>query len=82
MSVRKRSVTVAGHRTSFSLEDAFFEALGELARAEGVSLAALVARIDADRPRDANLSSAVRLHVLEAALAGRLAAADRAEGRD
>ncbi|MEN0000401.1 MAG: ribbon-helix-helix domain-containing protein [Pseudomonadota bacterium] len=72
MAVRKRSVVIHGHATSFSVEDPFFEALHQLAKNERCSLAALIARIDATRPRDANLSSAIRLHVLEAARAGLL----------
>ena len=72
MAVRKRSVSIAGHRTSYSIEDTFQEGLNALARAEGVSAAALIARIDAQRPVGTNLSSALRLHVLQAALDGRL----------
>lgn len=73
MTVRKRSVRIAGHRTSYSIEDAFQDGLAELARAEGISLAALIARIDAQKPFGANLSSALRLHAFEAAREGRLA---------
>lgn len=69
---RKRSVAIAGHRTSFSLEDIFFADLLALAEQDEISLAALVTKIDETRPRDSNLSSALRLHVLEAAKAGRL----------
>ena len=61
--IRKRSVTVAGHKTSLSLEEAFWQALKDLAEAEGLSLNALVTRID--RMRSANLSSAARVYVLE-----------------
>ena len=61
----KRSLTVAGHRTSVSLEPAFWEALGRLAAERGRSLSALVAAIDAERGR-ANLASAIRVHVLAA----------------
>jgi predicted DNA-binding ribbon-helix-helix protein len=68
--VTKRSVTIAGHRTSVSLETPFWEALIEIAAARGRSLGALVAEIDAGRGA-ANLSSALRLHVL-ADLQGRL----------
>jgi predicted DNA-binding ribbon-helix-helix protein len=64
--MRKRSITIDGHRTSLSLEDAFWEELGGLARARGLSLAALVAKIDHARGTSGNLSSALRLHVLEA----------------
>lgn len=59
---RKRSVNIAGHRTSVSLEEPFWDALKAIAAAEGVTLAALITRIDAER--DGNLSSALRLHVL------------------
>ncbi len=63
-SVRKRSVSIRGHRTSFSVEQEFFDALEEIASARGISFAALVAEVDTARPRDANLSSALRVHVL------------------
>jgi len=73
--VRKRSVRIAGHATSVSLEDAFWRALAEIARRRGRSLNALIADIDAERhathtgrrPGDApgNLSSAIRVFVLE-----------------
>lgn len=59
----KRSVVVAGHKTSVSLEDAFWHALKDIAREQSVSLRSLVADIDAGRS-GGNLSSAVRLHVL------------------
>jgi len=45
----KRSLTIAGHRTSISLEPEFWEALREVAAAEGLTVAALVARVDAAR---------------------------------
>lgn len=70
MPVRKRSVTIAGHRTSYSVEDAFFALLRSAAEAQDRSLASLIAEIDEDRPRDSNLSSALRLYVLQRALAG------------
>lgn len=60
----KRSVVVAGHKTSVSLEDAFWHALKDIARERSISLRGLVAEIDANR-RGGNLSSAVRLHVLD-----------------
>ena len=62
----KHSVVVAGHRTSVSLEDAFWRALKDIAAQEGASLAALIARVDAERG-EANLSSALRVFVLERA---------------
>lgn len=61
--VVKRSIVVAGHRTSISLEDAFWRPLKDIAAQRSVSLAALVAEIDAARG-DANLSSAIRVFVL------------------
>jgi predicted DNA-binding ribbon-helix-helix protein len=61
--IRKRSVRIKGHDTSVSLEGAFWDALGEIAEARGMSLNALVAAID--RERTGNLSSALRLFVLE-----------------
>lgn len=62
--VRKRSVMIAGHPTSVTLEEPFWEALKELAAAEGVSVNALIERIDATRT--GNLSSALRVYVLMA----------------
>ena len=62
--VRKRSVMIAGHPTSVTLEEPFWEALKELAAAEGLSVNALIERIDATRT--GNLSSALRVHVLAA----------------
>lgn len=62
-TIRKRSVTIAGHATSVSLEDAFWRALGEIAVERGLSLNALVAEIDGNRV--GNLSSACRVYVLE-----------------
>ena len=61
----KRSVTIAGHRTSISLEEPFWRALSEIAKAKGESLAGLIAAIDRARPRGANLSAAIRLYVLD-----------------
>ena len=61
-TVRKRSVTIAGHRTSFSLEDAFWQELLGLAERRNKTLAELVVEIDS--ARDGNLSSALRLYVL------------------
>ncbi|WP_298428596.1 ribbon-helix-helix domain-containing protein [Rhodoblastus sp.] len=62
--MRKHSLVIAGHSTSISLEEAFWDALKELARARGSSVAALVAEIDAERG-EANLSSALRVRLLE-----------------
>ena len=63
--MRKRSVTIDGHRTSISLEDAFWTELSALSLARGLSLNALVAEVDHGRtPDGSNLSSALRLYVL------------------
>ncbi len=59
----KRSLTIAGHRTSLSLEPEFWEALQQAAAARGLSVAALVNEIDQARG-DRNLSSAVRVWLL------------------
>ena len=56
----KRSITIAGHRTSVSLEEIFWRALADQAGAEGRSLAKLIAEVD--RHRAGNLSSALRVH--------------------
>ncbi len=63
--IRKRSVSIRGHRTSFSLEQPFFDEIVRIAATRGTTLAALVAEIDATRARDTNLSSALRIHVLD-----------------
>ncbi|MDX3810495.1 ribbon-helix-helix domain-containing protein [Bosea thiooxidans] len=60
---RKRSLSIAGHRTSVSLEDEFWDALKQIAAGEGRSLAALIAEVDTARG-NINLSAALRLHVL------------------
>ena len=60
----KRSLTIAGHRTSVSLEPEFWTAFGAAARAEGRSVASLVAEIDQARG-ERNLSSAIRVWLLQ-----------------
>lgn len=60
----KRSITIAGHRTSISLEDEFWRALSDIAAARGASPAAMAAEIDKTRPAGTNLSAAIRLFVL------------------
>ena len=64
----KRSITIARHRTSISLEDAFWQALSRLAKLDGRSVADLVSEIDRRRETsrsDTSLSAAIRLYVLE-----------------
>ena len=64
----KRSITIARHRTSISLEDPFWQALSRLAKADGRSVADLVSEIDRRRETsrsNTSLSAAIRLYVLE-----------------
>ncbi|UEM02149.1 ribbon-helix-helix domain-containing protein [Skermanella rosea] len=61
-AIRKRSVTIAGHSTSVSLEAAFWDALKDIAASRGVSVNALIEQID--EGRSGNLSSAIRVFVL------------------
>lgn len=61
--IRKRSLTIAGHATSISLEDSFWQALQDIARKDDKSLAQLVAEVDQTR-RSGGLSSALRVFVL------------------
>ncbi|WP_414473666.1 ribbon-helix-helix domain-containing protein [Microvirga sp. M2] len=59
----KRSVSIAGHRTSISLEEPFWQILREIAERETLSVQALIGRIDAERGEQ-NLSSAIRVFVV------------------
>jgi predicted DNA-binding ribbon-helix-helix protein len=61
--ITKRSVSIAGHRTSISLEEPFWEVLREIAEREKLSIQSLIGRIDAERGEQ-NLSSAIRVFVL------------------
>jgi predicted DNA-binding ribbon-helix-helix protein len=63
-SVVKRSVMIDGHKTSVSLEDAFWGDLKEIAHSQQATLSKLVSQIDETR-QQGNLSSAIRLFVLE-----------------
>jgi predicted DNA-binding ribbon-helix-helix protein len=62
--VVKRSIVIAGHKTSVSLEDAFWKGLKDIAGGRDMTLSDLVAAIDTER-RHGNLSSAIRLFVLD-----------------
>jgi len=62
--VVKRSIVIAGHKTSVSLEDAFWRGLKDIAIGRRITLSDLVASIDTER-RHGNLSSAIRLFVLD-----------------
>jgi predicted DNA-binding ribbon-helix-helix protein len=66
--VIKRSIVIAGHKTSVSLEDAFWSGLKEIAVGDHLTLSEIVDDIDARR-RQGNLSSAIRLFVLDRAIA-------------
>ena len=61
--ISKRSIVIANHKTSVSVEDKFWDSLKEIAAERDMTLAELVAAIDADREHG-NLSSAIRLFVL------------------
>jgi predicted DNA-binding ribbon-helix-helix protein len=61
--VMKRSIVLAGHKTSVSLEDGFWLALKEIAVRDRTPVSSLIARID--RERNGNLSSAIRTFVLD-----------------
>ena len=63
-AVVKRSIVIAGHKTSVSLEDAFWKALKEIAIARGLTLSGFVTSIDEER-QHCNLSSCLRLFVLD-----------------
>ena len=65
--MRKRSFSIVGHRTSVALEDAFWDALEDFARADGKSLPALIGEVDARRLQSSpapGLASAIRVYVL------------------
>ena len=62
--VVKRSIVIAGHKTSVSLEDAFWKGLKDIAGGRDITLSDLVATIDTER-QHGNLSSAIRLFVLD-----------------
>ena len=61
----KHSLTLRGHRTSVSLEDAFWVAFRDIAETKGMALNALAAEIDAKRGTETGLASAIRLYVLK-----------------
>jgi predicted DNA-binding ribbon-helix-helix protein len=61
--ILKRSVAIAGHRTSISVEEPFWDILREMAEREAISVQGLIARIDAERVNQ-NLSSAIRVFVV------------------
>ncbi len=62
-TLKKHSVVIAGHQTSITLENIFWEKLKEIAKADKKSLKALITEIDA--ARTTNLSSAIRVYILK-----------------
>ena len=68
----KRSLSIDGHATSVSLEDAFWRASAEAAAVRGMTRAQLIAAIDHARPPEVGLATAIRLFLLAEARAGRL----------
>jgi predicted DNA-binding ribbon-helix-helix protein len=75
--MRKHSVSIRGHRTSITLEDAFMDALRQMADERNIAVAALIAEIDSAQATPVNLSSAIRLAVLDWALNRRDATASQ-----
>ncbi len=67
----KRSLTLQGHRTSVSLESAFWDEFQRIAKTRNLSVNALAAELDRDRAPPASLASAIRLYVLREVQAGR-----------
>jgi len=78
--VVKRSIVIAGHKTSVSLEDAFWDSLKEIAAARDKTLSDVVAAID-DARSQGNLSSAIRLYVLDHFRNGDAGGAKREKGQ-
>ena len=78
--VVKRSIVIAGHKTSVSLEQAFWTGLKEIAALRTMTLSELVAAIDTER-KQGNLSSAIRLFVLDHYRAQGGSATERTGGR-
>ena len=79
--MKKRSVSIRGHRTSFSLEDEFWNELKAIAARRKMSLAQLVTQVDLRRGEDENLSSALRLFLLRD-LKAKLSAAEQSKAGD
>ncbi len=78
-NIAKRSVVIGGHKTSVSLEEPFWQAVREITDARDITVSELLRQIDRDR-QEANLSSAVRVFVLEQARQRALAAKQRRQG--
>lgn len=63
-AITKRSVVIGGHKTSVSLEEPFWNAVREIAGSQQITVSSLLRQIDLER-RNSNLSSAIRVFVLE-----------------
>jgi len=64
VTLRKHSVSIRGHRTSFSLEHEFWETFKKIAKSRKISTARLITQIDEERKPNQNLSSAIRVFIL------------------
>ncbi|MFC0244411.1 ribbon-helix-helix domain-containing protein [Falsochrobactrum ovis] len=62
--LKKRSVSIRGHATSYTLEEPFYQIIQDIARMRGLSVSALISEIDGQREKSINLSSALRLYAL------------------
>ncbi|MEM8878193.1 MAG: ribbon-helix-helix domain-containing protein [Pseudomonadota bacterium] len=62
--LRKRSLSLSGHRTSIALEPEFWQAMEDIAKSRELSLSALIADIDRGRPDNAGLAQALRVYAL------------------
>jgi predicted DNA-binding ribbon-helix-helix protein len=80
-AITKRSVVIGGHKTSVSLEEPFWSAVREIAGAQEVSVSSLLREIDQSR-RNSNLSSAIRVFVLESLRAPPAAMRNGTNGHD
>ncbi|GGC96577.1 ribbon-helix-helix domain-containing protein [Aquisalinus flavus] len=83
--MKKRSVSISGHRTSISLEKEFWELLNAIARKQNRPLARLIAEVDRNRIKaadPANLSSALRVYVLKHVMAARDESGSGRNGRE
>ena len=65
MPLKKRSLKISGHATSISLEDEFWVQLDNIAKQKQLSIPILIAQIDEQRQEDQNLSSAIRVYILQ-----------------
>ncbi len=63
--LQKHSISIRGHRTSYTLEEAFYSELKKIAQARDIPLAKLITNLDENRSPDQNLSSTLRVFVLE-----------------